>query len=221
VANPPGTSNAEGAALSLARSDHTHALAAFGSSAGTFAEGDDSRLSDDRTADGLRTATTVVSISAAAAPSSGQVLKATSSTTATWQADAGGGVSAAQHDTLDSQTIFSTSSTSFVDGFAGGVIEPPADGDYMITFEGEISGSAGNTVVEIGIGLNSTTVAQTGSERQAGPSGAGLIVSFVSTLVLTGLTAAGSDISGIIRKVSGGGSAEVQNRRITMTRVTT
>lgn len=48
-ANPPGTANAEGVATSLARSDHTHALAAFGSGAATFCEGNDARLSDSRT----------------------------------------------------------------------------------------------------------------------------------------------------------------------------
>lgn len=50
----------------------------------------DARLSDDRTADGLRTATTIVSISASAAPSAGEVLKATSSTVAEWATEAGG-----------------------------------------------------------------------------------------------------------------------------------
>jgi hypothetical protein len=53
--------------------------------------GNDSRLADDRTASGLRTATTVVSISGAAAPSVGQTLVATSSTNATWQTPAAGG----------------------------------------------------------------------------------------------------------------------------------
>lgn len=90
IANPPGTSNAEGTSTSLARADHTHALASFGTSAGTFCQGNDSRLSNDRTADALRTATNTVSISASAAPTTGQVLKATSATTATWQ-DAGAG----------------------------------------------------------------------------------------------------------------------------------
>jgi hypothetical protein len=79
-----GGSNAEGTATSLARSDHVHALPAFGSTSGTFCQGNDSRLSDDRTASGLRTATTVVVISAATAPSSGQVLTASSSTLADW-----------------------------------------------------------------------------------------------------------------------------------------
>ena len=45
---------------------------------------------NDRTASGLRTATTVVSVSAATAPSAGQTLVATSSTAATWQTPAGG-----------------------------------------------------------------------------------------------------------------------------------
>lgn len=64
---------------------------AVGTTAGTVAAGDDSRMTDDRTASGLRSATTVVSVSAATAPSSGQVLTATSSTAATWQTPSGGG----------------------------------------------------------------------------------------------------------------------------------
>lgn len=45
----PGDSATEGAATSLARSDHQHSLPAFGTGAGTFCEGNDSRLSDART----------------------------------------------------------------------------------------------------------------------------------------------------------------------------
>ena len=86
VALTVGGSNAEGTATSIARSDHTHSLPAFGTASGTFCQGNDSRLSDDRTASGLRSATTVVSVSAATAPSVGQALVATSSTAATWQA---------------------------------------------------------------------------------------------------------------------------------------
>lgn len=64
----------------------------FGSTAGTVTEGNDSRLTNDRTASGLRTATTVVSVASSAAPSVGQILVATSSTAATWQdAPSGGG----------------------------------------------------------------------------------------------------------------------------------
>jgi hypothetical protein len=80
-----GGANAAGSAVTLVRSDHTHGLPSFGSAANTFCQGNDARLSDDRTASGLRTATTVVAVSPAAAPSSGQVLTATSTTAATWQ----------------------------------------------------------------------------------------------------------------------------------------
>lgn len=45
---------------------------------------DDPRLTDDRTASGLRTATTVVSISGSTAPTAGQVLQASSGTSASW-----------------------------------------------------------------------------------------------------------------------------------------
>jgi hypothetical protein len=63
----------------------------FGTSSTTACVGNDSRLSDDRTGSGLRTASTVVAVSSATAPSSGQVLTATSSTAATWQTPSGTG----------------------------------------------------------------------------------------------------------------------------------
>lgn len=57
----------------------------FGTGAGKVTQGNDSRLGDDRTASGLRTATSVVSVSAAAAPSAGQILVATGAAAAAWQ----------------------------------------------------------------------------------------------------------------------------------------
>jgi len=56
----------------------------FGTGAGKVVQGNDAALTNDRTASGIRTATTVVSVSAATAPSANQVLKASSSTLASW-----------------------------------------------------------------------------------------------------------------------------------------
>ncbi len=86
VALIPGGTNVIGAAATLARSDHAHSIPAFGAISGTFAEGSDVRLSDDRTASGIRTATTIVAVAASAAPSAGSVLIATGASAATWQA---------------------------------------------------------------------------------------------------------------------------------------
>lgn len=63
---------------------------AFGTGANTFCQGNDARLADDRTASGIRTATTLVVASAAAAPTAGQVLTAIGGTSASWQTPAGG-----------------------------------------------------------------------------------------------------------------------------------
>jgi len=52
---------------------------------------DDPRLSDDRVASGLRSASTVVSVSGATAPTIGQVLTATGPSGATWQDPTGDG----------------------------------------------------------------------------------------------------------------------------------
>lgn len=67
----------------------TPSMRTLGTGSQQAAAGDDSRLSDDRTASGLRTSTTVVSISSATAPTTGQILTATSGTAATWQDDSG------------------------------------------------------------------------------------------------------------------------------------
>ena len=64
----------------------------FGSGAGKITQGNDSRLSDDRTASGIRTNTSVVSVSGATAPTTGQVLTAIDANTARGvKADWGGG----------------------------------------------------------------------------------------------------------------------------------
>jgi len=80
-----------GDAMAIDAASGTGSLRTLGTSSTSACAGNDSRLSNDRTASGLRSATTVVSVSAATAPTTGQVLKATSSTTATWQTLSGTG----------------------------------------------------------------------------------------------------------------------------------
>jgi hypothetical protein len=81
----PGDAATEGTATTLARSDHQHSLPAFGTGAGTFCEGNDARLSDERTANALATTGADVNVDASAPPTTNQALIATSATTATWQ----------------------------------------------------------------------------------------------------------------------------------------
>jgi hypothetical protein len=70
----------------------------YGTTSGTSAQGNDSRLTNDRIASGLRTSTAAVIVSTAAAPTTGQALVAESPTAAKWQSisatgDAGGDLS--------------------------------------------------------------------------------------------------------------------------------
>ena len=65
--------------------------AIFGTTSGTVCQGDDARLSNDRTADSLRTASGVVLVGAASDPSAGQVLTADGTGNADWQTPSGGG----------------------------------------------------------------------------------------------------------------------------------
>lgn len=110
VATVVGGANTDGTSASVSHADHVHALPAYGSIAGTFCQGNDARLSDDRTASGLRTATTVVSISGATAPTAGQILKATSGTGANWQQP-----STVQTQYSEITTNTTTTSGTFVD----------------------------------------------------------------------------------------------------------
>jgi hypothetical protein len=77
----------------LSKSGNTLSISTVGDGSGTSSSSvllaSDSRLNNDRTANGFRTATTVVAFSGVTAPTSGQVLTATSSTAATWQTPSG------------------------------------------------------------------------------------------------------------------------------------
>lgn len=71
-------------------------LRTLGTGTAQSCAGDDTRLSDDRTASGIRTATTVVDVDGATAPTAGQVLTASAGDAAAW---------ADLPDSLDPDTI--------------------------------------------------------------------------------------------------------------------
>jgi len=75
-----GGSNSGGSNAALCRSDHTHGLPAYGSTSGTFAQGNDTRFLKASTLSGA----TDVSISGTPAPVQGQALRATAAATAAW-----------------------------------------------------------------------------------------------------------------------------------------
>lgn len=156
-----GGSNSEGTATSLARSDHTHSIPAFGSSAGTFCQGNDSRLSDDRTASGLRTATTIVSISAAAAPTAGQFLVATGGSAATWQTPT---ISSLSSGDVTGTTTITT--TSLTDVLMTGMTVTPAAGTYLVWFSGAVSHSTNNAITWMSIYAGGTIVTASESPAQ-------------------------------------------------------
>lgn len=79
-----GGSSVQGVATTFNASDHVHALPAFGAASGTFCQGSDTRLSDDRVASSLRTASATVGVAAAPTPIAGQVLTADLTTQAIW-----------------------------------------------------------------------------------------------------------------------------------------
>lgn len=105
-----------------------------GTSSGTNT-GDQSTVSGNSgSTDALKSATTTVNVAAATAPSSGQVLTATSSTAATWQSPAGGVTgftgsqnTSAPNDTVNaSRLLVSASSTN-----ADAVLQPKGTGAVL------------------------------------------------------------------------------------------
>ena len=72
----------------------------------TLIDTNDSRLSDDRTADGLRTATTIVAIDSSVAPIAGQILVANSSTSASWKNNLGANVQTIFQPTVGGNASF-------------------------------------------------------------------------------------------------------------------
>lgn len=136
---PPGSATDHGVLTGLLDDDHLQYLKTDGTraltgnqSAGGFkitnlaastVNGDavrhqDARLSDDRVASGLRTASTVVSISGATAPIAGQLLLALNGTGANWRSIVSPGLgfpSGAYRETLPLGDPFPTSATWWTD----------------------------------------------------------------------------------------------------------
>lgn len=97
-------------------------------------------------ASALQSATTVVGVAAATAPSSGQVLTATSSTAATWQTPASGGQPIPSSSTFAVGTFmpaYVTTSGSITDGstVAGSIVKPLAGGVGSLNSGGAQTGT--------------------------------------------------------------------------------
>lgn len=117
-------------------------------------------------------------------------------------------------DGIASQTVVPTTSTTFIDAFAGASITVPKTGNYVVTFEANITRTGGGTPdAEIAIGINSTTVpvASTVRGREA-TSGLGSVVAKDELFLNQGDT-----IHGLFRNLSGGpATVDLQNRSLTI-----
>ena len=177
----------------------------FGTTAGTVCEGSDARLSDDRVGSALRNATGTVDVSAADAPTAGQVLTAVDGNSASWQTAAVGLPASGE---VTGATSITTTSTSAV-LMSGMTVTPPA-GTYLVWFTGDFAqttGSALTGTMAIFVAGNLVTA----SERSCGDSVTAAKEPFccVARVTVTGAQA----IEGRWRTTNG----TIQNTRRTLT----
>jgi hypothetical protein len=110
----------------------------------------------------------------------------------------------------------STTSLTFVDGFAGASLSPPRDGDYWAVFETVAEMNSASVIGEIGIEIDGTTSAIATSPRRWNllPNE---FHSVISTVRLNGLTVANT-VHGVFRKVAGAdpGAPTLLERRLSL-----
>ena len=127
----------------------------------------------------------------------------------------GGGGGSAMHATRMESSETTTTSTTHVNAFSAGV-QPPEDGTYFIIFTADSKNASKGSDTIIGIGVNSTSTAQTGTESGVTAGGldygGNLTVSHVHTLTTS------NTVYGIFRCSSG--TAKLYGRRITLIKVT-
>lgn len=112
--------------------------------------------SNNVTANSLRTATNSVTVSSATAPSAGQVLTATSPTTAVWQAVS----SLSNYQYEESDTVSSTTSTSFINKVE--LTTPSLEkGIYRLGYCYEVYNSSSWRSTDVRVTLDGETVAET------------------------------------------------------------
>lgn len=116
--------------------------------------------------------------------------------------------------TMFSAVNFPTSSATFVDAFAGGVLTVPVGGDgpYLAIFDSNASDGGAGPDLEIGIAINSVTVPDADSVRMRNANiNVGSVVA-TAALVLV----AGDEVSGLVRKSAGVGDVELDFRRLSI-----
>ncbi len=145
----------------------------------TLVDTGDSRFSDDRTASGLRSATTIVSISSATAPTAGQVLEAVNSTTATWQTPSGGSIEV-DAQIVSSATEATVTSTTFEDINSMTITTSSTSSrKYTVDFNATMRASTANKTVTIIILEDGVAKTETERELKFGSGGAENIMSTI------------------------------------------
>ena len=123
---------------------------------------------------------------------------------------------AVAHARIESAAIVGSTSGSYADGFAGASVSPPEDGDYIAEFEGEVTGTSNSNIPGIAIGLDSTTVSVTQSERD--PEVGNGLMTALSSVFLPGLLVSNT-VHGILRRTSGAGTSGLIKRSLALYRV--
>jgi len=114
------------------------------------------------TADNLHSATTTIDISSATAPTSGQVLTATSSTAAVWQTPSGGGSANVDAQHAVSSTLTSTTTATYIDLNSMTITSSNSTSTtYLLTFSCEIENDSANQEVYIILNVDGSDLTAT------------------------------------------------------------
>lgn len=166
-----GGSNTIGSSVSLSRADHIHALPAFGTTAGTFCQGNDVRLSDKRAPTITSEATGDIMyfngtnwVRLAATTANNILITNGASTAPSWTAASNIVIFGTQYNQIVSNATATTTGTVYVNKATLTLTGIPA-GDYHISWYCEVASNTANRQYEMQLDINNGTVVANSAEN--------------------------------------------------------
>ena len=166
-----GGSNTIGTSTALARADHLHALPAYGTTAGTFCQGNDSRLSDKRAPTITSEATGDIMyfngtnwVRLAASTANNILITNGVGTAPSWTSASNIIIFGTQFNQITDDTVSTNLNTTFINKLSLSLTGVPA-GNYYIGWYSELSVSAANRDYAVQITVDTVNTVASVAER--------------------------------------------------------